>query len=158
MTLGRNFHKSCRKHGGSSGWKPGGAARRHIFAILDKLEGAFKRPPPLPAGRGLRYELWLRASAKRGAKRERPTLTSVFSWDSQVCGVSVKVGSVPSKIPTFIGTSRNPTMKSAKAGLRGVYLLKWLSHLNISFELRAILSAKLTKSARYYPKRQQCLR
>ena len=51
-----------------------------------------------------------------------------FSWDSQVCGVSVKIGSVLGKIPTVIGTSRNPTKKGAKAGLRGVpmeSLWKW---------------------------------
>ena len=50
MTLGRNFHKSCVKHGGSGG-------ENRIFAILDKPEEAFKRPPPpLPppaAGRRL---------------------------------------------------------------------------------------------------------
>ena len=38
--------------GGKVGGKPGGAARRRFFAILEKPEGggAFKRPP---AGRGL---------------------------------------------------------------------------------------------------------
>ena len=38
-------------------------------------------------------------------------------------------------------------------------MLKWPSHLNISFWVEiAILAAKPRKSVRYYPKRQQCLR
>ena len=46
------FTKVAEKMGDKVGWKPGGAARRRFFAILEKPEGgAFKRPPP--AGRGL---------------------------------------------------------------------------------------------------------
>ena len=49
------FTKVAKKMGGKVGENPAGAARRRIFASLEKPEGggAFKRPPP--AGRGLTY-------------------------------------------------------------------------------------------------------
>ena len=50
MTLIRNFQESCEKDAGSDGWKPGGSARRRIFAILDKPEGGGGRsnaPPQM---------------------------------------------------------------------------------------------------------------
>ena len=47
------FTKVAENMGGKVGENTGGAARRRIFAILEYLRGAFKRPPPPPAGRGL---------------------------------------------------------------------------------------------------------
>ena len=55
MALGRNFHKSCGKDGGKVSEKPGGAARRRIFAILEKPEGGVQTPPPPQQGAGWSY-------------------------------------------------------------------------------------------------------
>ena len=54
------FTKVAEKMGGKVGWKPGGAARRPFFAILEKPEGGGGRSnaPPPPAGRGLTLASW----------------------------------------------------------------------------------------------------
>ena len=47
MALGRNFHKSCGKHGGKVGENPA-ARSAAVFSLSLKnlIEGAVKRPPP----------------------------------------------------------------------------------------------------------------
>ena len=110
--LGLTFwHKVCNSIL-SRYWKNGGAARRRFLAIREKPEGRPFFCPPSSA----RIKTWV----ERNYPRERPTSTLVFSWDSQVCRESVKEGSILSKIPTIMETSRNPTMKGEKVGLGGV--------------------------------------
>ena len=90
----------------------------------------------------------------------RARLTLVFSWDSQVCGVIVKECFLLSKIPTVIGTSRNLTMKSAKAGLRGVpirsrssdvivfssHCTPQCSYVMMPYHLVALVTSKFSRS------------
>ena len=77
-----------------AGQKAGDDNRAEVLALLTGCltVSAFQRGDPVVQNMQTKLESrW----------KERPTLTLVFSWDSQVCGVSVKVGSVLSKISTF---------------------------------------------------------